>query len=89
MTERLDQIMCRACTPESRETRGCSRCGGYGIVLVRRACAKCHTLVWLSPGVTTVYDGKKVCSFEGLPMVWNDGLLTCADCCPEKPNTAP
>jgi len=77
---KTESIACRACDSETREMQGCSRCGGYGIVLVKKSCASCQTPVWFSPGATTVFEGKKIRSFEGLEMLWQDGRLVCHIC---------
>lgn len=63
-------IDCQKCDGESP----CSRCGGYGIIAVKRvACTQCKVEAWFKPGVATMYDGKRYESFDGLQLIYRTG----------------
>lgn len=63
-----------------REETGCGTCGGYGVVLVKKACKGCGRESWVRPGVFTSYEGKEYYTVDGLKMFCHGHTEHCLNC---------
>lgn len=69
------------CQYKADHGAGCSRCGGYVVVLMERpACVKCRRKAWFRPGVHTTYDGKQYESWDGLALTVTAKGDVCMKC---------
>lgn len=71
------KIKCQFCSPEETS---CRQCGGFKVLLFKAKCA-CGQVYWDSPGVLTIYDGKRHTTFDGLEIIYhlNSGV-ECSKC---------
>lgn len=74
-------IFCQWCAGQPKK-KGCSYCGGSKVLLERYECPGCAREVWDRPQRgTTIYDGKKRNSWNGVEMVYHiDANANCIDC---------
>jgi hypothetical protein len=73
-------IPCQMCV-NAREDEGCSRCGGYRVILVQReACYKCKRLGWFVPRAQTLYAGKHDTTYDGLQIIHRENGALCVHC---------
>lgn len=64
-------IPCKRCKPEDA---GCLTCGGYKIIITQVETAD-GVKYWTRDGVTTMYEGKRWHSFDGVALVFRDGKV--------------
>lgn len=74
----IQEIRCQACKPEDS---GCLTCGGYKYILAEiEACLGCKRKGWVRPGVSSLYEGKEVWTFDGLKRTYTKGKPLCDEC---------
>jgi len=74
---------------EDGDYKGCSCCGGFGILATRHNCNGCEKPIWYRPDPMTWYDGKIFNAYCGTEVVCTMKETICSGCFNDRDRNQP